>query len=54
MEKAGEIILKECLEYEMDVYSVEATDTIKDQFPTPGTKVKRGSTIEIYVDNKEK
>lgn len=52
MEKAGEIILEEGLDYEMDAYSVEAKDVIKDQFPTPGTKVKRGSVIELYLDNK--
>ena len=52
IEKAGEIILNEGLEYDMDVYSVEAEDLIKDQFPTPGTKVKRGSIIELYLDKK--
>ncbi len=52
IKKAGEIILDEGLEYEMDVYSVEEDDKIKEQFPAPGTKVKRGSIIELYLDKK--
>lgn len=52
MEKAGEIILQEGLDYEMDAYYVENDDIVKDQFPTPGTKVKRGSVIELYLDKK--
>ena len=52
MEKAGEILLQEGLDYEMDAYYVENNDIVKDQFPTPGTKVKRGSVIEIYLDKK--
>lgn len=52
MEKAGQIILEEGLDYDMDVYAVETNDIIKDQFPTPGTKVKRGSIIELYLDKK--
>lgn len=52
MESAGEMILKEGLDYEIDVYSVEAKDIIKDQFPSPGTKVRRGSVIELYLDKK--
>lgn len=52
MEKAGEIILEEGLDYEMDAYYVENDDIVRDQFPTPGTKVKRGSVIELYLDRK--
>ena len=52
MEAAGQIILEEGLDYDMDAYAVETSDIIKDQFPTPGTKVKRGSIIEIYFEDK--
>ena len=52
IENAGEIISEEGLDYEMDAYSVEANQVIKDQFPKPGTKVKRGSIIELYLDKK--
>ncbi|AFS78307.1 sporulation specific penicillin-binding protein [Gottschalkia acidurici 9a] len=53
VEEAGKIILEEGLDYEMDAYYVETKDKIREQFPSPGTKVNRGSTVEIYINNRE-
>lgn len=49
---AADIVSNEGLDYEVDVYSVEADDIIKDQYPSPGTKVKAGSVIELYLNKK--
>lgn len=54
IEQAGETILESGLDYDMDAYYVDNKETIKGQFPTAGTKLKRGSIIEIYLESKTK
>ena len=52
IKNAADIVSDAGLDYEIDVYSVEANDIIKDQYPSPGTKVKAGSVIELYLNKK--
>ena len=52
IKNAGDIISDEGLDYEIDVYSVKGNEIIKDQYPSPGTKVKVGSVIELYLNKK--
>ncbi len=54
MEQAGTSIVEVGLDYDMDAYYVDTKQTIKGQYPSAGTKVKRGSIIELYLEDKNK
>ncbi|KNF09926.1 stage V sporulation protein D [Gottschalkia purinilytica] len=51
VKQAGQIILDLGLDYNTDAYYVEGDNKVISQFPSPGTKVNKGSTIDIYVTN---
>lgn len=51
---ASKMILTLGLKYSTDAYFIEEGSAVIDQFPLPGTVVKRGSNIDIYVESKRK
>lgn len=49
--EASKTILGLGLKYNTDAYYVEIDAIVKDQFPLPGTVVKKGSNIDLYLES---
>ncbi|WIV11246.1 stage V sporulation protein D [Proteiniborus sp. MB09-C3] len=49
---ASKIVLSLGLKYNTDAYFIEEGSVVLDQFPSPGTVVKRGSSIDLYIESK--
>lgn len=52
IKEASRLILSLGLKYNTDAYFIEEGAVVLDQFPLPGSVVKRGSNIDIYVESK--
>lgn len=52
IKEASKIVLSLGLKYNTDAYFIEEGASVLDQFPLPGTVVKRGSSIDLYVESK--
>lgn len=52
IKEASKMVLALGLKYNTDAYFIEEGSVVLDQFPLPGNVVKRGSSIELYVESK--
>ncbi|SCG83205.1 stage V sporulation protein D (sporulation-specific penicillin-binding protein) [Proteiniborus sp. DW1] len=52
IKEASRLILSLGLKYTTDAYFIEEGSVILDQFPLPGSVVKRGSSIDLYIESK--
>lgn len=50
--EAGKTLGSKGLDYSTDAYDVQKDDLVLDQYPLPGTTVKKGYMIELYVNKK--
>ncbi|MFA5523578.1 MAG: stage V sporulation protein D [Tissierellales bacterium] len=49
---ASKMVLSIGLKYNTDAYFIEEGSVVLDQFPLPGTIIKRGSSIDLYLESK--
>lgn len=52
IKEASKIILALGLKYNTDAYYIEEGSVVLDQFPLPGSVVKRGASIDLYLESK--
>ncbi len=52
IKEASKMVLLLGLKYNTDAYYIEEGSAVLDQFPLPGSVVKRGSSIDLYVESK--
>lgn len=52
IKEASRNILSLGLKYSTDIYDIEADQIVIDQFPLPGTRVNKGSVVDIYIQEK--
>lgn len=52
IKEASKMVLSLGLKYNTDAYFIEEGAVILDQFPLPGTVVKRGSSIDLYIESR--
>lgn len=49
--EASKTILSSGLQYDTDAYYVEGDAIVKEQFPASGTEVKKGSSVDLYLES---
>lgn len=52
IKEASRLVLSLGLKYTTDAYYIDEGAVVLDQFPLPGSVVKRGSNIDLYVESK--